>query len=79
MEYISTKEYADLHGLSERTVRNYCVQGKISGAQLIGKTWSVPNDAPLPQRKNSRTSVSPLLQSLREQREGRVASIIVYK
>ena len=29
MEYISTKEYADLHGLSERTVRNYCVQGKI--------------------------------------------------
>lgn len=29
MEYISTKEYADLHGLSERTVRNYCVQGKL--------------------------------------------------
>ena len=27
MEYISTKEYADLHGVSERTVRNYCVQG----------------------------------------------------
>ena len=38
MEYISTKEYAEAHGLSERTVRNYCVQGKISGAQLVGKT-----------------------------------------
>lgn len=79
MEYISTKEYADLHGLSERTVRNYCVQGKISGAQLIGKTWSIPNDAPLPQRKNSRTSVSPLLQSLREQREGRVKGGIYHR
>lgn len=79
MEYISTKEYADLHGLSERTVRNYCVQGKISGAQLIGKTWSVPNDAPLPQRKNARTSVSPLLQSLREQREGRVKGGIYHR
>lgn len=79
MEYTSTKEYADLHGVSERTVRNYCVQGKISGAQLIGKTWSVPANAPLPQRKNARNSVSPLLQSLREQKEGRMKGGIYHR
>ena len=65
--------------MSERTVRNYCVQGKISGAQLIGKTWSVPANAPLPQRKNARNSVSPLLQSLREQKEGRMKGGIYHR
>lgn len=79
MEYRSTKEYADLHGLSERTVRNYCVQGKILGAQLIGKTWSVPANAPLPQRRNARNSVSSLLQSLREQKEGRMKGGIYHR
>ena len=79
MEYISTKEYAEAHGLSERTVRNYCVQGKISGAQLVGKTWTVPADAPLPSRKNARNSISPLLRSLREQREGRMKGGIYHR
>ena len=65
--------------MSERTVRNYCMQGKISGAQLIGKTWSVPANAPLPQRKNARNSVSPLLQSLREQKEGRMKGGIYHR
>lgn len=79
MEYISTKEYAEAHGLSERTVRNYCVQGKISGAKLVGKTWTVPADAPLPSRKNARNSISPLLRSLREQREGRMKGGIYHR
>lgn len=69
MEFISVKEYAEAHGLAERTVRNYCVQGKIAGAQLIGKTWSIPADASLPQRKKPKAS--PLLDALREQMESR--------
>lgn len=44
MDYISTKEYAAVHGIAERTVRNYCTQGKIDGARLVGKTWSVLSD-----------------------------------
>lgn len=67
MKFISVKEYAAAYGLAERTVRNYCVQGKIAGAQLIGKTWSIPADAPLPQRV--RRVGSPLLDALREQME----------
>ena len=37
MDFISVKEYAEAHNISERTVRNYCALGKIAGAQLIGK------------------------------------------
>lgn len=79
MEYISTKEYADAHGLSERTIRNYCVQGKIDGAQLIGKTWSIPVDAALPIRKNARKSISPLLLTLREQKESKMKGGIYHR
>lgn len=67
MKFITVKEYAAAYGLSERTVRDYCAQGKIVGAQLIGKTWSIPADAPLPQRV--RRLGSPLLDALREQME----------
>ena len=45
MEYLSVKQYADAHGLSERTVRNWCAAGKIQGAFLTGKTWNIPTDA----------------------------------
>ena len=27
---------------SERSVRNYCVQGRVNGAYLIGKIWNIP-------------------------------------
>ncbi|MBQ8050569.1 MAG: Fic family protein [Bacteroidaceae bacterium] len=67
MEYISVLEYAKKHGISERTARNYCAQGKIDGAFLTGKTWSIPDDAPLPKRGKRR--VSPLLQRLRQEKE----------
>lgn len=79
MEYISTKEYADAHGLSERTIRNYCVQGKIVGAQLIGKTWSIPSEASLPLRKNARKNISPLLLALREQKESKMKGGIYHR
>ena len=79
MNYISTKEYAAAHGIAERTVRNYCVQGKIDGAKLLGKTWSVPSDAPLPRRKNARNTFSPLLKALQEQKESRMRGGIYHR
>ena len=33
MEMVSVKEYAASHGLAERTVRNYCIKGKIAGSK----------------------------------------------
>lgn len=78
MEYISTKEYAVLHGLAERTIRNYCVQGKIEGAKLIGKTWSIPMDAPLPQRRKEQHP-SPLLSALINEKEARMKGGIYHR
>ena len=78
MEYISVKEYAVLHGLAERTIRNYCVQGKIEGAKLIGKTWSIPMDAPLPQR-NKRQLSSPLLSALINEKEAKMKGGIYHR
>lgn len=79
MEFVSTKIYAETHGLSERTVRNYCAQGKIQGAQLVGKTWNVPADASLPSKKYARNAVSPLLFALREQMECKLKGGIYHR
>ena len=69
MDYISVAEFADKFGISERTARNYCATGKIEGATLIGKTWSIPADAPLPSRKSRQRTTMPLLTALRRERE----------
>ena len=79
MEYISVVEFAEKYGVSERTVRNYCAKGKIEGAVLIGKTWSVPKDALLPQRSSHKCKQSPLLIALREQKEARLSGGIYHR
>lgn len=78
MVYMSVKEWAERHGVSERTARNYCAQGKIEGAYLVGKTWSIPEDAELPKRKKA-TQVSPLLAALRAQKAGKTKGGIYHR
>ena len=51
MEYISVHDAAKKLGLSERSVRNYCAEGRIENAYLKGKTWFVPADVEKPDRK----------------------------
>lgn len=51
MAFLSVKDTAIKWGISERSVRNYCQSGRIAGAFLIGKTWSIPDDAAKPPRK----------------------------
>lgn len=79
MEYISVAEFAGKHGISERTARNYCAVGKIEGAVLVGKTWSVPADAELPLRRNRKMKVSPLLEVLRREKESRLKGGIYHR
>ena len=45
MNRISVKQIAKKWGISERSVRNYCAEGRISGAVLEGKTWKIPVNA----------------------------------
>lgn len=77
METLSSSQFAALHGLSDRTVRNYCREGRIAGAFLTGKTWNIPADALPPARKRER--VSPLLKALREQKAGKVKGGIYHR
>ena len=51
MNYLSVSEIAKLWNLSERSIRNYCAEGRIPGAYLVGKTWMIPSDAVKPDRK----------------------------
>ena len=77
MEYISVSQFAEKYSISERTARNYCATGKIEGAFLTGKTWNIPADADLPRR--SKRIVSPLLATLREQKEMRMKGGIYHR
>lgn len=76
MDFITVTEYAKAYGIPERTVRNWCREGKIPGAFLSGKTWNIPADTPLP--KKGKTKESPLLKRLREEKEGGVSGGIYH-
>lgn len=78
MEYVSVKEWAERHGVSERTARSYCALGKIEGAYLVGKTWNIPVDAELPGRRKKQRQ-SPLLAALTEQKEAKVKGGIYHR
>ena len=77
MEYLSVSAFAQQHGVSERTVRNYCATGKIVGAFLTGKTWNIPINAVLPCRGKKKEL--PLLSVLREQKQLRLTGSIYHR
>ena len=52
MKFISVAEAAKKWDVSERSVRNYCAHGRVSGAFLTGKTWNIPETAVKPDRLN---------------------------
>lgn len=79
MNYISVSEFAQRHGVSERTIRNYCHLAKIEGAFLVGKTWNIPEDAVLPSKKTGSKKQSPLLMELREQQQMRIKGGIYHR
>lgn len=80
MNYLSAAEIAAKWGISERSVRNYCAQGRIPGAFLTGKTWNIPEDAVKPIRKNSKQKApETLLEILREQKSSEQKGGIYHK
>lgn len=79
MKYISVNEFAEKYSISERTARNYCTTGKIEGAFLTGKTWNIPENAKPPLRKETKKKVSPLLATLREQKEMKLKGGIYHR
>ena len=77
MEYISVAQFAGKYGISERTARKYCADGKIDGAFLTGKTWNIPSDTMLPKKGNAK--LSPLLTRLREEKDSKLKGGIYHR
>ena len=77
MEYISVAQFAGKYGISERTARKYCADGKIDGAFLTGKTWNIPSDAMLPKKGNAK--LSTLLTRLREEKDSKLKGGIYHR
>lgn len=80
MNFLSVAAVAKLWSMSERSVRNYCAEGRIPGAILVGKTWMIPSDAAKPNRK-ARTSNSKktLLYILKLEKESKLKGGIYHK
>ena len=66
--------------MSDRSVRNYCAQGRIKGAFLTGKTWNIPANAVKPERENkAKFSDNELLNILKEQKDMKLKGGIYHK
>ena len=80
MEMISVAVCAEKWGVAERTVRNYCANGRIPGAVLKGKTWWIPEDAERPERLNKRDDLPrTLLERLRLEKKIQLRGGIYHK
>lgn len=80
MNYLSVAETAKKWGVSERSVRGYCANGKIHGAVLKGKTWYLPENAQKPERINKRAEMPKTLADvLKEEKAARLSGGIYHK
>ena len=80
MRYLLVADIAKKWNMSERSVRNYCAQGRVNGAFLTGKTWNIPENAEKPERTNKRKEEPiTLLDILKEQKASKYSGGIYHK
>ena len=80
MKYLSVSQVAKKWKLSERSVRNYCFQGRINGAFIDGKTWKIPKEATKPNRLNMKVDTPiTLLDILRIEKKSKLSGGIYHK
>lgn len=80
MRYLSVAEIAEKWNVSERSVRNYYAQGRVSDAFLAGKTWNIPENAEKPERLNKKKEQPvTLLDILQEQKASKYSGGIYHK
>ena len=80
MNYLNVHNIATKWNVSERSVRNYCAEGKIPGAVLVGKTWKIPENAIKPDRKQRAGTISKdLLARLKMEKESNISGGIYHK
>lgn len=57
---MTTKQASEKWGISDRRIRILCAEGKIEGAELIGKTWYIPDTATKPVDGRIKTNINYL-------------------
>ena len=78
-KFITVKEASIKWNISERSVRNYCVQGRVPGAVFVNGCWSIPEDAKKPTRLNEKENKNYLLERLREEKKHQIKGGIYHK
>lgn len=58
MEYITTKEASEKWGISTTRITILANQGRIPGAQRLGKSWLIPADADKPEKRRGGRAAS---------------------
>ena len=80
MGFLTVSEIAKKWKISERSVRNYCKQGRVKGAEQKGKLWLIPEDAEKPERvMRKEFSDNPLLNRLKEEKDMKLKGGIYHK
>lgn len=80
MKYLSVADMAKKWNLSERSVRNYCAKGRVDGANLMGKTWQIPENAEKPERISQKKEQSlTVLDILQEEKRSSYSGGIYHK
>ena len=51
--YFSVQETAKRWGISVRWVNQYALEGRIPGAERLGRSWAIPEDAVKPEKYRS--------------------------
>ena len=80
MKFLSVAQTAQKWNLSERTVRNYCANGKIPDAFLTGKKWNIPENSERP-KKDKKSTPPPitLLEVLKAEKASKIKGGIYHK
>jgi Fic family protein len=80
MRYISVADAAKKWGISERSVRNYCAEGRIAEAFITGKRWNIPETAEKPVRANKHSDApKTLLDVLKAEKTAKMPGGIYHK
>ena len=80
MGFLTASEIAKKWNISERSVRNYCQQGRVKGAEQKGKLWLIPEDAEKPERvMRKEFSDNPLLNRLKDEKDMKLKGGIYHK
>jgi len=79
-EYITVEKASKIWNLSERSVRNYCAQGRVPGAIQEGGVWKIPSSAEKPDRKTRHVNKeATLLDFLKREKDASLKGGIYHK